>query len=133
MLKQHKQTRFFSQEGFTFIEIIVSLVLVALILAGLASLFLGAKRWIAHRRYQLAGGQLGKVFLEPLQMDVRQDLWASNCLGANGGAGCPGQQTIGNMPYNPTYAIDNVAMANCPTGDCLKRVILSIGWTEPTS
>jgi len=56
-------------------EALVSTVLISLVLVGLGNLFLGGKRWIGHRRYQITAAQVSKVFLDPLQMDVRQDNW----------------------------------------------------------
>ena len=104
-------------------EIIVCVVLTSLTLAGMTSLFLGVRMLVAHRRYQMAGGQLGKFFLDPLQMDVRQDTWGNNCLSSL--VNCTGNQTIGGATYSPTYV--STALAGN-----LTRVQLTINWTEPT-
>ncbi|MFH1457899.1 MAG: prepilin-type N-terminal cleavage/methylation domain-containing protein [Candidatus Omnitrophota bacterium] len=109
--------------GFTLIEILVSTVLISLVLVGLGNLFLGGKKWMQHRRYQITAGQIAKVFLDPLQMDVRQDQWGSNCLSS--GIGCPGTQNVDGITYTPVYNIS--AVGN------LRRVQLTISWSEPTS
>ncbi|KPK97392.1 MAG: hypothetical protein AMJ95_09345, partial [Omnitrophica WOR_2 bacterium SM23_72] len=72
------------RRGFTLMEALVSTVLISLVLVGLGNLFLGGKRWIGHRRYQITAAQVSKVFLDPLQMDVRQDNWDESCLSSNG-------------------------------------------------
>lgn len=83
----------------------------------------------------MAGGELGKVFLDPLQMDVRQDqvgdYWGAgnNCLSSNptNTSACPSSpQTIGNITYNAVYNITNVL----ETSNRLRRVKVDIKWTE---
>jgi prepilin-type N-terminal cleavage/methylation domain-containing protein len=108
--------------GFTLMEVLVSLVLIAVTLAGFVNIFFGAKSWLAHRRHMMTGGQLGKVFLDPLQMDVRQDQWGNNCL--SNSTGCPGPQGItGGKTFTPGYSIT-------PVGN-LRRVRMTVNWTEP--
>jgi len=118
--------------GLTLIEIIVSTVLVALVLTGVANLYVVGKRYITHSRARMTGGEVGKLFLDPLQMQVRQDGWSSNCLGS--GAGCPGYQDVGPIRYTPAYSIDNVVIGNCAgtaADPCPRRVRLTISWSEP--
>ena len=112
--------------GFTLMEVIVASMLIAITLTGLAHLFVIGKRYILHSRSRMASGELSKVFLDPLQMNVRQDQWGNNCLSSSPTAGCPGPQTIDNIPYTPTYTINDVG-----GGTNLRRVRLTIGWTEP--
>ena len=73
--------------------------------------------------------ELGRLFLAPLQMDVRQDQWVSgsNCLSSNGSTGCPGAQIVDNITYTPNYNISNLS------GTTLKKVKVTINWTEPSS
>jgi hypothetical protein len=125
--------------GFTMMEIIVSVVLLALVSVGLINIFLSGGTRITGARTKMTGGELGKVFLESLQMDVTlrerssgaQNGWgqANNCL-TNPTTGCPGYQDIDGIRYTPSYNIDNVALSNCgePGGDCLKRVRLVVQW-----
>ena len=74
----------------------------------------------------MGGGEVGKFFLDPLQMDVRADQWGSNCLSAN--TSCPGNQTISygtyNLTYTPNYNFTDV------TGTNLSRVVLNVTWNE---
>ena len=62
--------------GLTLVEILVSMVIFALIMAGLANLFTATKRITLHIRYQMTAAELGRRFLDRLQMHVRQDWWS---------------------------------------------------------
>ncbi len=127
------------KKGFTLIEIIVSLVLIALTLTGLVNIFVAGKKLILHSHSRLAGGELGKVFLDPLQMQVRQDTWdlATNdlypdtryCDGVGGHTqqqNCPTQaeRTLGSIEYKATYVISDLS----PN---MRKVVTTINWNEP--
>lgn len=113
------------KKGFSLIEIIVATFVLALVITGLAYVFLAGKRHILHTRSKIQATELGRFFLAPLQIDVRQDEWGSNCLSA--GTGCPGVQAIDNITYTPTYDITDVSGTN------LRKVKVTINWTEPPS
>jgi|GEM_PF-801153 len=66
-----------SKKGFSLLEIIVAATLFVLIVAGMANVFVAAKRWLAHSRFKMTSGELGKYFLEPLQVNVKQSDWSS--------------------------------------------------------
>lgn len=113
------------EKGLSLLEIIVSAVIMSLLITGLANLFLAGKRQILHSRARMTGGELGKYFLDPLQMDVRQDQWGSNCLSA--GINCPGSQLIEGLTYAPVYVINHdspIAKVN--------KVRVDITWNEPS-
>lgn len=116
-----------NKKALTLIEIIVSIVILALIIGGMANMFISGKRWVLHARSRMSGGELGKYFLDPLAQDVRQDQWASgnNCL--TGGVNCPAQETIENISYTPSY---NVSDLNLSPNSSLKKVITTISWQE---
>ena len=112
--------------GFTLVEVLVATFVLALVTTGLAYVFLAGKRHLLHTRSKIQATELGRLFLAPLQMDVRQDQWGSNCLTA--GTGCPGVQTVDNIAYTPTYSrTSNFA------GTTLQKVKVTINWTEPSS
>jgi len=111
-------------------EIIISVVILAMVMTGLANIFVGSKRWLLHARLRMAGGELGRHFLEPLQMQVRQDQWGSNCLSSNPTSGCDLNSWIdpyGNITYLPTYSINSLNSPN----DRLRKVKLTLSWSEP--
>ena len=111
------------KKGLTLIEILVSAIILALVMTGLVGIFIGGKRHILHSRSRMTAAELGKYFLEPLQMEVRQDTWSTNCLG---GSACPPTtpQTLDNIQYNATYNTSAVA------GTTVRRARVSINWTE---
>jgi prepilin-type N-terminal cleavage/methylation domain-containing protein len=122
-------------KGFTLMEIIVSLVILSLVIGGLANVIILGKRFILHSRSRMAGGELGKVFVEPLQMQVRetetstgaQNGWeqANNCLSSSPTNGCPtAVVNIGGIDYTPTWNVAPVP------GTGLRRVSVSLSWTE---
>lgn len=128
-------------------EIIVATVIFALAVAGLMNIFVAGKRYILHSRSRMSGGELGKVFLEPLQMSVRQDTWgqAGNsltntpvgglyCDGIPGHtqlSGCSPDRTLDGVPYAAKYEIDAVPTpASAPTSPELRRVVLTVNWSE---
>lgn len=114
--------------GFTLVEILVATIILALTVGGIANVFVASKRNIMHARSRMSGGEIGKYFLDPLQMNVRQDQWdtaaanaAANCLKSDPSAGCPAAQA----GYTPGYTITDVA----GTGG-VRRVQLQVNWTE---
>lgn len=112
-----------NKKGLGLVEIIVATVILAITMAGLVNLFISGKRYIQYNRSRMTAGELGKYFLEPLHMDVRQDLWSSNCLGS--GSECVGPQSIDGIIYTPVYYIGNdQPLVN------LNRVRVDITWTE---
>lgn len=118
--------------AFTLMEALVSTVLISLVLVGLGSVFLGGKKWMGHRRYQVTAAQIAKVFLGPLQMDVRQDNWgtATNCL-SSGGENCSSYGShapIDGITYSGGYVISSPPV----DGGNLRRVQLTVSWNEPS-
>lgn len=122
----------------TLFEVIVSTVIFALVMAGLASVFVSGKRQILHSMERMAGGEMGKLFLDPLQMAVRQDNWGevSNALtvgttycdasGVNQNPACPSlalHRKVNSIDYTARYDVDTV-FTN------LRRVKTTINWTE---
>jgi prepilin-type N-terminal cleavage/methylation domain-containing protein len=134
-----------NKKGLTLIEILVSLVILLLVVASLASVFVSGKMQIAHIRSRLTGTELGKYFLDPFQMYVRQgatsptanDGWdqAYNQLYIPVGQDSysrpdPNGLTVGGVTFKPIdYTISRVKDAsNNDTG--LRRVVVKINWTE---
>ncbi|MDD5097415.1 MAG: prepilin-type N-terminal cleavage/methylation domain-containing protein [Candidatus Omnitrophica bacterium] len=109
----------------TLIEVIVSTVIFALVMAGMVSVFVSGKRHIMLSRDRMTSGGIGKFFLEPLQLAVRQDTWNSGSLacGALGlGAHSCGVSQVNNIPYTANYTVSTVA------GTTLRRVVAAVNW-----
>jgi len=115
------------KKGLSLLEILISLVLISMVLVGLVHLFIAGKRYVLHSRARLVSSDLGRVFLDPRHMEVREDQWAPgvNCLSSLGAVGCPGFQVVGNITYNSNYTI-----TNHPQEPNLRKVRLDITWTE---
>lgn len=115
------------------LEVLVAAFIMAMVMVNLAGIFIAGKRLILHTRSRRTGGELGKYFLDPLQMQVRQDEWNktgenANCLGAS--RNCP-NRTAGtaeglDRDYTATY---DVSLDNPITN--LNKVKVTITWNEP--
>ena len=102
-------------------------LILALVTTGLAYVFLAGKRQMLHTRSKIQAAELGRLFLAPLQMDVRQDQWGSNCLSSS--TGCPATPandvTIDGIRYKPTAVVSQNF-----SGTTLSKVKLTITWDE---
>lgn len=115
--------------GFTLLEVLVSIIILVLCLTGMTSLFLSGKRLLFHAQYRTVGGELGRRFLDHLQMEVRQDGAGGSCLSGDGSSGCPGPQTISNLTWTPTYNIEDVTEIS---NSNLRRIILNVQLPKPS-
>lgn len=141
------------QMGFTLVEIIVASVVFALLIVGLLSVFVAGTKHIVHARERMTSVELGKLFIDPLQMDVRQDTWtlgqASNALtpgttycdsvgGHTQNKNCPpaAQRTVNNREFWAAYTIaqGGVNPGDDPAliGTDLRLVTTQISWNEPS-
>jgi Tfp pilus assembly protein PilV len=113
-------------KGMTILEIIVAMLILVLVIAGLANLFVAGKRFVLSSRSRMAGGELGKYFLDPLQLNVTQSNWdqAGNNLMIGPDRTGSAVRLEGNIEYTPTYNITDV------TGTDLRRVKLILSWQE---
>ncbi|MDD5476611.1 MAG: prepilin-type N-terminal cleavage/methylation domain-containing protein [Candidatus Omnitrophica bacterium] len=132
-----------NRSGFSLVEIIVALVVFALVIVGLLGLFVAGGKNIIHARERMTSAELGKLFIDSLQMDVRQDTWdlgqASNALtvgttycdsvgGHTQNKDCPtaAQRKVNNRDFSAQYVIDGVS------GTDLRLVTTTITWNEPS-
>lgn len=115
------------KKALTLIEIIISVLILALVSTGLVNVFITSKNFVQHTRYRMSAAEIGKKFLDPLQYYVRGDTWddaASNCFTSGDITQCPNVSTT-ISPYSATYTISNLGDdAN------LKKVTVKISWTE---
>lgn len=121
-----------NKRAFTLIEILVASVLLASIIFGMTNLFVSGKRYILHISSRMTSGELGKFFLDPLQTQVRQDTWATNCLGTANAANCtpPLPTSLGIADgLDRNYAARYDVAGDSPMPN-VNRVIIVINWTE---
>lgn len=139
------------KRGVTLLEIVISSIILAITSVGLAGICIAGKRYIAHARARMAGGELGELFLNPLQSYVAQgerssganDGWdaANNALRITPGVSkrycgsiglqqpfCPSQadRTLAGIEYSATYRI-----TAHPDTDKIRKVVTTITWVEP--
>jgi len=124
--KNNRKDEYDKGAGFTLVEVVISVCILALVTTGLAYVFFAGKKHVIHNRSKMQVAELGRLFLAPLQMDVRQDQWGSNCLGS--GSGCPSTPTndvsVDTISYKPTTVVSGVS------GTSLKKIKVTINWTE---
>ncbi len=121
-------------------EVIVSTIIIALTVTGMANLFMGGKRWVLHSRTRMVGGEVGRIFLDPLQMDVNQGDWndstsdynAPNRLRLRTETTPTDYATINGRPYQSQFSVENVP--GDPTrvpgvhGGQMRKVTVDITW-----
>ncbi len=125
-----------NKKGFTLIEILVSVLILALVTTGLASIFVASKRHILHARSRMQVAELGRLFLAPLQMQVKQSDWNSSTNDYNSpnllqkGTRTDAPQRIDEIDYTPTYEI-SVPPGFSPDSP-MRKAKVTITWNEPT-
>jgi len=73
-------TLIWGKRSTTLFEVIVSTVIFALVMSGMVGIFVAGKRNVAHTHNRMISGEIGKLFLEPLQLDVRRDTWDTGAI-----------------------------------------------------
>ncbi|MFC1657900.1 prepilin-type N-terminal cleavage/methylation domain-containing protein [Candidatus Omnitrophota bacterium] len=61
------------RSGLSLVEILISMLIFSLLTTGLANLFFTTKRLSAFYRFRITAAELGRHFLDRLQMEVRED------------------------------------------------------------
>jgi len=120
-------------------EVIVATVIFSLIMGGMVGVFVAGKRHIFHSRERMVGSEMGKLFLDPLQLHVRKDTWdyPANALnvgttycdssGSSQNPACPstsGERRVNNVDYSAQYDVSEVS------GTDLRKAKVKINWTE---
>lgn len=105
-------------------EILISAILLALVLSAMANLFIAGRRYIMHARTRMTSTELGRYFLDPLQLQVRQDQWNANCLGTGSGCGAP-TKTIDKVDYKAEYTV-----GKAPGVTDVRKVTTKVTWQE---
>ena len=119
----------FRRAGISLLEILVSMVILALVLVGMANVFVMSKGYIIHSRSRISAGELGKQFLDPFQSFVNQETWeAGNDLSLNNPTLAGPTVTLNTIDFSSQY---NVSAG--PAGTELRKVTVNITWNEPQS
>jgi hypothetical protein len=117
--------------GVSLLENLIAVVILVLIIFGMVGIFISGRQHIGHSRSLVSAAELGRYYLDPLQLQVRQDQWATTCLGARNGALCQSDpallpQNLNGILYTPTYIV-----SDAPGSTTVRRVKLTITWNEP--
>ncbi len=104
------------RRGFTLMEIVVSLIILATVLGGLTATFVGVKRYVARASRRLTAVNLGRQALNALYIQPGADTWNTGVLragtysfAAGGITQVPDSITIDSFTYgSPTAAVDDV-------------------------
>lgn len=112
-----------NNKALTLFEILVAVIILALVVTGLANVFVAGKRYIQHTRARMTGGELGKVFLDPLQNDVNQSTWGTTSR--LGQESAPVQNVTLDREYTGTYTINR----DSPIAN-INKVKVDITWNE---
>jgi prepilin-type N-terminal cleavage/methylation domain-containing protein len=110
------------QTGFTLVEIMVATVILSLVILGMVSVFVAGKRHVISARDRMTGSEISKLFIDPLQMYVRQDTWGAAGNALNSGTTSGPSVKIGSVDYTPQYDVSNTAG--------LRRVKAQISWPD---
>jgi prepilin-type N-terminal cleavage/methylation domain-containing protein len=99
------------QRALSLVEIIVAITILSITMVGLLNVFFSANRRSNISRNQVIAAEAGKLYLESLQMLVRQDTWnaGTNYLGNYGSTACGAPLTINNHTYTPACTMTSVS------------------------
>jgi hypothetical protein len=137
------------------------MLIFALIMGGLANLFVATKRHILHAHSRMVASELGRYFLDRLQLHVRQDTWndlptdppPNNLLSLGDPPASPRKYKSTNNPFSSRFPdaeyttidvseepgfeepevnnIDYYPVYEVTSWDGLRKVKLIICWQEP--
>jgi len=122
-----------NRKGLSLLEIMVATVILALITTGLANIFIVGKRYILHSRSRMTGGELGKVFLDPLYSQVRESDWSGSDYATTSNLRIRSNETGAaetlDRVYEPIYNVTTVP--NQPADSQMRKVTVTVSWNEP--
>ena len=110
-----------NKRALTLLEIIISVVILALVMTGMVNVFVAGKQFVQRSRNRMTAGELEKQFIEPLQSQVRQDNWSTNYLGTSTN---PPQATSPDGKYKADYTVSTPAYDTD-----IRKVVTKVSWT----
>jgi type II secretory pathway pseudopilin PulG len=125
----------------TLLEIVIAMIILATILAGFANVSISGKRFVLHARNRGVGGNIGRMFLDPLALAVRQDTWldpgsplAIGTRYCDSSAnpqqpGCPSSQDrlVNAIQFGAQYDISSIVS---PVGVDLRKAVITLTWND---
>ena len=119
------------KKGVTLVELVVSVIILALIVAGLAHIFVASRRFITLARSRAQAMEYNVNFLDSLNIHIRQDQWdnTSNPLYPSATLKSGGSAKLDYINYSCEYNVTDLStMAGNPK---LRKVTMTVNWTEP--
>ncbi len=128
-----------SRRSFTLFEVVVATLIFSLAMAGLIGIFVAGTRNVLHFRERMTGSEMGKLFIDPIQLYVRQDTWDAstnaltlgttycNSSGSNQNPACPSvstQRSVNGVSYDAQYDVSSIS------GMGARRVKTKVSWSE---
>lgn len=117
-----------NKKGLTMLEIMVSMVILGIIVAGLANVFIASKKIVLHSRNRIFAAELAKYMLAPLSSSIVYSNWssASNCLLNQGVCSTtPPPVRPSGISFQPSWSVSD------PGDPLVRKVKLTMGWNEP--
>jgi len=131
--------RALSRRGFTLVEIMVSMVILALLAAGFFSVITSGRYLVSRSKRRLAAYEIARRQIEARRAFVRADTWyagGTDPLNPTGGLwttwGC--STVVGNITYQTRVRIDTLTAAEgcaaAAAADCPRRLTVQVRWNE---
>lgn len=130
--KNNKKNEYKKGAGFTLMEILISVLILALVTTGLVYVFFAGRKHLLHTRSEIQAAELGRLFLAPFQMQVDQSQWdipGGNCLSNPARCSTTDMQTFYNprIDYRASYSTNLVGTPS------LETMRVTVTWNEPSS
>jgi len=111
--------------GVSLLEIVVSMIILALVMAGLFNVFVAGRGYLIHSRCRTSASQFATKIMDPLQNEVNQSTW--DTAGNRLIVGSPPDTTedINGVTYNSNFMVTDQS-----AGSFLRRVVLNVTWNE---
>ena len=118
----------FSRKGFTLIEIIIAMLLLAFAATGIFAGFVSSKRYTKLAYHRLQALNLARQTLESLRMEVDARTWDTSANNLSEGVYFPGNFTgSDNTEFNVSYNATNLTGFG---GDGPRQVTITVAWEE---
>jgi len=119
--------------GFTLVEVMVAAIILALLAAGLFSVFASARNLVSRSKRRLVATEIAKAEIEKNKQHIRADRWDNvsypAVYPANGvwRSCASAAYTYQGITYNVDCRVDPG-----PTADSYRKVTVRVRWNEPT-
>jgi prepilin-type N-terminal cleavage/methylation domain-containing protein len=103
--------------GFTLMEVIVGLIILAVVFGGIISAFVSVKRYVSRATRRVVSTNLNKQFLNSLYKDVRADTWDNATAALAPGVHDTTNIEIDNFSYGSASNPNNYEVQTVPGKD----------------